>query len=398
MVEQLEGRVLLAADPGNTLAAAMNLKAINGSRVVSDWVAPKDKFDYVRFAVKEQALFNLTVDQVPAKLKVALLNASGQVIEGRTVEKGKGATIARGLEAGTYFAQVSRFKKAASYRLGITAQVTHGRISDGDQSYRVGLEWLDGSMSRVLSAKKPVWIVIHGWNSSPGGRAISHLADAIEADNGNDQVLMLDWSEAVATGALVDAVVRAPDVARFVADSLGAWGFKGSSVSVAGHSLGGYAADWIGREFAGGVDKIVAMDPATPDRPGQLISGTDFAKHSQFSIALHASSYGSPEAAATADIALRTNVGPYNSIVTHSDVVDLYANMIASATGKKGDAISKLLDLPKLSPAVAKPWRANAYAGGFDGILTARKNGAEWVADKLEYKDKKTKKTVVLDV
>lgn len=398
MVEQLEQRVLLAGDPGNTVGAAWNLKWINGTKVISDVVSPKDKADYVRFNLRDEAFFNLTVYKAQAKVKVALLNASGKLIEGRSVEKGKAGTIARGLEGGTYYAVVSRFKKKTTYRLAITAQVSHGTLEDGDKRYRVGLEWLDGSMSRLLSAKKPTWILIHGWGSNPDGRAIRHLADAIEADNAGDQVLMLDWSEAVATAEMVDAFVRTPDVAAFVADSMQAWGIGGLNVNVAGFSMGGYAADWIGREFAGGVDRIIAMDPATPDQPGQFLSGTDFAKHSRFSLAFHGSSYGTPDAAATADIALRVNVGPYNSTLTHSEVVNLYANMLEAANSKKPDAISRMLDLEKLSPAVAVPWRANAYAGGYDGTLAGKKIGVDWVADKLEYKNRKTKKTVVVDV
>src|SRR5688572_1672413 len=103
MVERLEERLFMAADPGNTLATAMNLKSINGSVSLANAISTKDKQDFFRFSVRDQAFFNLSLSKLQAKLKVALLDSTGKTIESRSVDKGKTATIARGLEGGTYY-------------------------------------------------------------------------------------------------------------------------------------------------------------------------------------------------------------------------------------------------------------------------------------------------------
>src|SRR5262249_16207171 len=147
-----------------------------------------------------------------------------------------------------------------------------------------------------------------------------------------DQVVLLDWSSAADDLSIFNAAGWVPAVAKFAKDTLSRWGIAGSQVNIAAHSLGGLLADRLAHDFSGGVNRIVALDPAT-DLAGIFISGVDYADRSKFSIGFIASSHATPEAAATADLTFKASVGQFDSFDAHSNVVDLFASMLRANNG-----------------------------------------------------------------
>ena len=87
----------------------------------------------------------------------------------------------------------------------------------------------------------------------------------------------------------------APAVAQWAVDKLKSWGIPSSKINLMGHSLGALVADQLAKKISGGVNKIVALDPAT-DIPGTSFTGVDFAADSQFSLAFVGSTWSTPAA------------------------------------------------------------------------------------------------------
>ena len=89
------------------------------------------------------------------------------------------------------------------------------------------------------------------------------------------------------------------------------------------------------------------------------------------------------------------NVGPKDSIVTHSNVVDLYASIIAGSNRKKPDPLSKLFDLDKLTPDTPQPWAKNAIDGNYEGVIEGQFRNGAWWPKTLTYKNKAGKTVAV---
>ena len=401
MFEQLESRMLLSAwatfgsDPGSSTAAALDLGSLSGVRRYTDSLSSKDRADVLSFNVANRGNFNLALTGLKSNINVQLLGDSGQVLAtsdngGKSAER-----ISRFLMDGDYFIRIyagNKFKNSA-YRLQLQADLNWGKISNGNSQKDVSLVFANDS-SQAINKKKETWIFIHGWYAPGRPIAVSRLAGAVDSNSRTDQVLLLDWSDAASTPNVFDAAMWAPTVAQWAVDKLKSWGIPSSKINLMGHSLGALVADQLAKKISGGVNKIVALDPAT-DIPGTSFSGVDFAADSRFSLAFVGSNYATPSAAATADESFEMNVGPKDSLITHSNVVDLYASIIASSNRKKPDPISKLFDLDRLTPDTPQPWTKNAIDGSYEGIIEGQvKNGAWWPKT-LTYKNKAGKTVVV---
>jgi pimeloyl-ACP methyl ester carboxylesterase len=109
-----------------------------------------------------------------------------------------------------------------------------------------------------------VWIISHGWNSSP--QRFTDLATAIGQKNPNDIVLTLDWSQAASTPnngltGNFDAGRWIGAVAAFAAQKLKDWGLSdGSNLNLVGHSLGALLSGELAAQF-GQVATITALEP-----------------------------------------------------------------------------------------------------------------------------------------
>src|SRR5688500_2943733 len=387
-IESLDSRLLLSitpsTDPGSSTNDAYNLGALDGSELVRQSLSKKDRSDYYRVKFPNAGNFNLTLTGLDGNADVRVLNKKGATVASST---GAGKrTISTSLPRGKHYIAVAG-SAVGKYKLSLAADGNWGTITSGSDRRAVGLVFADGCTRRIRSDRE-TWITLHGWNSSPDGLAISHLGRALQG-RGKVQVLELDWSSASKTSSIISAAGWTDEVGEFVADRLASWGLTTSEINLAGHSLGGLVADRIAGEVSGGVNRILAIDPAT-DLPGLFFSGTDYAENSRYSVGFIASSWSTPAAAATADEAFRVNIGTFNSLVTHSNVVDLVADMIERTNAGSPDRISALFDPDALSGA-NRPFRPNAYSGGFEGTLTARRSGSDWQPTTLTYKNRNNK-------
>ncbi|HEV8292006.1 MAG TPA: pre-peptidase C-terminal domain-containing protein [Tepidisphaeraceae bacterium] len=401
MIEQLESRTLLSAwatfssDPGGSSGAALELGSLSGVRRYTDSLSPKDRADYLKFEVAYRGNFNITLSGLKSNVDVQLLNSNGQVLA-TSDNGGKHAErISRFINNGSYLIRIyagSGFK-SSPYRIALQADLNWGKIGNGSNQKDISLVFANDS-SQPISRKKETWILIHGWSAPGRPIALTRLADAVDKNSRTDQVLLLDWSDAASTTNVFDAAMWTPAVAQWAADKLASWGISASKINLMGHSLGGLVADRLSSEISGGVNKIVALDPAT-DIPGTSFSGVDFAADSRYSVAFVGSNYATVSAAATADETFQMNVGPKDSLVTHSNVVDLLASIIVSSTRRRPDAVSKFFDLDKLTPSAKPPFAKNAFNGVYEGIIDGQLKGDAWWPVKLTYKNKAGKTVVV---
>jgi pimeloyl-ACP methyl ester carboxylesterase len=265
-----------------------------------------------------------------------------------------------------------------------------GTVSLGNERLPVSLVRTNGKPARLF-ANRETWVVIHGWQQSPDAAYIDELGDALQARSKRIQVVMLDWSSP-ADRSLLEAYSWASAVGDWAAGQLEAAGVPTGRINVVGHSLGGFVANEVARNVESGVSRIVALDPATDP----FAFTVDYAEHSQYSMAFIASSYSTTPAAFTADSAFRVNVGSFNSIVSHMNVVRLFTTMVERNDSGKPDRISRLFDVKRLSPKVNQPWRTDAYSGGFEGVITGRSSGGDWTPARLVYKSAATGQAVTV--
>lgn len=384
-----------SSDPGGSTAAALELGSLSGIRRYTDSLSGSDRADYLKFEVAYRGNFNITLSGLTSNINVQLLNSNNQLLA--TSDNGGVRTerISRFINNGSYFIRIypgSGFKSSA-YRIQLQADLNWGKIGSGSNQKDISLVFANDS-SQPISKKKETWVLIHGWQAPGRPIALTRLADAVDKNSKTDQVLLLDWSDAASTTNVFDAAMWAPTVAQWAKDKLASWGISASKINLMGHSLGGLVADQLSGRISGGVNRIVVLDPAT-DIPGTSFSGADFSADSRFSLAFVGSNYATVSAAATADETFAMNVGPKDSLVTHSNVVDLFASIIISSTRKRPDAVSKFFDLDKLTPDAKRPFAKNAFDGIYEGKIDGQVRGDAWWPTKLTYKNKAGKTVVV---
>ena len=178
---------------------------------------------------------------------------------------------------------------------------------------------------------------------------------------------------------------RIPLVANWAETALVNSGFSGSNLNLIGHSFGSYIAGEIAEQMGGGVNTIVALDPAAdvpggynPEGPG----GVNFAQYSLFSWAFHDSDppniltsdgFGSSITPITADEAFDVEDSSHTQIPTLFTYILNYSS----------DLIGQYFTLQRLLSHASGPWNFNAYDyngnpapnGGYEAVITATNNG-----------------------
>jgi pimeloyl-ACP methyl ester carboxylesterase len=257
-----------------------------------------------------------------------------------------------------------------------------------------GALWFDGTKavigftrtngkSALIAAGRTTWVVVPGWTDDL--TTTRRLATAIDRTSRKDQVVILDWRQAAVSTGVANAAARVPTVARWAAKMLQARGVAGGNLNLVGHSLGGYMTDHIARETAGGVNRIVVLDPATPNARGNNLGGMDFAARSRFSLALVASSFASIGAAFTADETVRVNVGNFDSAASHAAVPDLFASMTLGGVSKRPGRINPLFSVNRLTPGSRPRWRGNAFEGAYEAVVAGRSQNGHYHATSITY-------------
>ena len=147
---------------------------------------------------------------------------------------------------------------------------------DGGESFGVSIRhWEHPSDNPTIPIRLDAvtWIVIHGRESRPAADNIHAIATALDKVSDSDQVLVVDWSAAAESGLFGGESYIVP-VATWVAKALAAYGLRGSQLNLVGHSWGSYVAEELAERTNGGVNSIVALDPAENYQVGPF--GNDY--------------------------------------------------------------------------------------------------------------------------
>ena len=396
LLEPLESRRLLSSvtlslDGGNAFAGATALGKVGGVVSIHDSLSGSEFSDFFSFAVRSSGNVNLTLGGLIANANLRLFDARGHLLAWSARTGPRGEAISRTLKRGTYALSVDRGRRAADtpYSLTLQADLNYEAVDLGGTNFTLAIVRDDGSTAPIRTDQE-TWVMIHGWLGSPA--AMHPIGQAIDAASRHNQVLEVDWSAAAADANPVTVITRVPDVAAFVARKLTDWGIPHTSINLVGHSYGGYMSDQVAKRISGGVDRIVALDPATLALGGVDFAGTDFAAHSRFSLALVGSDYATASAATTADETINVNVGNRSSLATHGAVRDLFAGITRLNNGTP-DAISALFSLRAIETG-SQPFLRDGMGSGDEADLTGHIVRGQWLPRVITYVDKATRTTV----
>lgn len=398
---------------GNTVSTARQISVDRNGNTWRDWVGSSDNNDYYRFTLNNKSNLNLRLDGLSADANVEILNSSNNVISSSTKSGSNNEEISRTLDAGTYSVRVYPQSGNTYYNLNIKADLNWGRVTRAGQneSFSVGLERVgdDGKGSpRPIESGRNTWVVIHGYKGQPWTGEFPALAKALDA--ADDQVLTLDWSSIAhdkygGTFSIPgDSAKWIPTVADWASQKLKDLGFdygiSQNKLNLVGFSLGAYVAAEIASRMPGGVNKIVALDPASKGGIGEYgknnAPSIRFSNNSQFSWGFYGSAAGDPGIASTADESWSVGFGSNNIRANHGHVVNLFASMVDRAR-TNSDRVSTYFGINKMGPNIHTPLQLDQYdetgrrviwgfGDKFEGRLEARQdNNQRWVPQKLEY-------------
>jgi pimeloyl-ACP methyl ester carboxylesterase len=399
-------------DADDQLSEARPLGAMSVDRAFSAAIDNSSDVDMFSFAVTAGQRIAFDIDRPSGTLDsyLRLFDAAGTELASNdnapatnellpTADSWLEYTFATG---GTYYVGVSssaNFAYSATAGTGDKAGTTGAYYLYANPTGGPGVTGISGSVlgptgtvnisieradafGEAISPTDRTWIVIHGRNSSPDSDNIKAVCGAIDQQLPADQVLTIDWSAAAREGFFDTAFSHEdwiPYVADWAADALIAHGFLGSTLNLVGHSWGSYVAAELAEEVPGGVNGLVALDPAEngtgawdPNAPGEI----NFDRDSEFSWAFFSRdgavffvTPGDEETPTTADEAF---------VVTDSDhgsIVFLFAHMEDPDTS--ADSVSQLFQLDRLLDHTPGPWvpnqfdyDANLVPGGYEAVIT----------------------------
>jgi pimeloyl-ACP methyl ester carboxylesterase len=253
--------------------------------------------------------------------------------------------------------------------------------------------------SDPINPNLETWIVIHGLNSSASD--MMDLARAVDGDSGNAQVLTLDWSVGALPVLFLGEMYIEP-VANWTAQTLATYGFNSSAINLIGHSWGAVMTAEIAEALPGGVNRVIALDPAEDAWPiaGGTSYDTDdvnFAAHSTFSWAFLSSELGSGESAPRADAAFMVDIEGDNwvGIPAHTHITELFTTMLNRDAVRIGN-VSSLFGLDNVNSS-GGVWTNNSFDGNavtgrhtqtsglYEGVLYATQLPEGIVPTSFEY-------------
>jgi pimeloyl-ACP methyl ester carboxylesterase len=399
--ESLENRLVLSApivsmDGSEVFRRAGSLGKLGGTLIVNNELSAGESTDHLRFTVRSLGNVNLTLAGLSANANLRLLTADGDLVASAARTRARSDSISAKLDRGTYTIAVDRGRRAAdtAYSLSLQADLNYESVRIDGRTYTLGLAHADGSAA-AISASRETWVVIHGWQSKPD--ATHRVAVGIDASSSRNQVLELDWSPVAADANIAAVALRVDEVAAWAAAKLRSWGIPNTSLNLTGHSLGGYMTDEIARRVPGGVDRIVALDPATVNVAGVDLSDTNYAAHSRYSVAFIGSIYSTPAAAKTADQTVLLDVGRSSTFAAHANVREFFAGTVERNNARKPDRVSPLFSLKNLTSGRARPFAQNAMTQGYDAVIVAQGSGMQQFPKTLTYRDANSGKGVTVN-
>jgi len=387
------------SDNNDQVSEAQTLGSMTTDRSISSTIDAASDVDMFSFSVSAGQRIAFDLDRSSGSLDsyLRLFNASGSELNFNnngsapnelfsTTDSWFQHTFSTG---GTYYVGVSTSGNTSYNAVSGTGDGNSG----GTGNYRITLSATGGGGNFAISGvtetipvnvsiqsysgnvgfdpQKETWIIIHGLWSNPGN--FSTLADEVRDQRGSDvNILTLAWDAGtklpIAGFPLPDVIEdRIPFVANWAAAVLQDHGFLGSNLNLIGHSFGAYIAGEIAEQFSGGVNSIIALDPAqeifggfyNPDGAG----GVNFSQHSRVSWGFRDADFdnlsnpNTPKTAHEAFVVL--GAGSFVPLSGHSAITDVFVNLLRDENGAGGrNAYFQLSEL--LNPA-AGPWVQNAF-------------------------------------
>lgn len=425
-LEALEPRMVTAADLAATLVTTP----------LADWVVPGQSLtiaaDIANIGDQASAGF-----RVEYRLSVDAAITSGDLLLGSSnqpalasqgaVNLVQALTVPANTAKGAYFVGVTIVPA------GTDESAANNALAEADDT-AVLLTTLTGKATYNGNAKNvairsrlagtpifddvPTWIVIHGRNSSPSVDYLVGLAAALDGYTPSDQVLMLDWSAAAASGWIGGSGENyIIPVGAWMASTLTSYGLTPNELNLVGHSWGAYiaaeTAERVPANVSGlrQVNSIVALDPAAdypggsynPNSSGQV----NFARNSLLSWALYASggSYGNATTAKSAHESLVVKGSDHTKLVTvFTDTVRMNYDGRQSS-GATSTVVARLQVQRLLAPALSTAWVVNSYnnsgsrvtsGGVFEAVIETATGGIKLKT--LKYVALATRTEVVLNV
>src|SRR3989338_2891334 len=240
----------------------------------------------------------------------------------------------------------------------------------------------DISMPHVnaLDPSKPVWVVVHGMNSSERGEVetIAHELSLQRQLSG--QVVTINWEEAADTITTRDAPWT-KNIGQWVASRLINMGFSPENINFAAHSHGTYVAYAAAREVMeqkqSEINAIVALDPAgnVPLISGFNDNEINFANVSRNSIAMEGSwMAGQDSLAATADTTFKIESGntlDVQILTEHSLPMSTFVNLLrtnrlSSEMLPANLRLGNIMNAFDLQPISIEE---NVETGGYEGTI-----------------------------
>lgn len=371
--EQLEARWATAADLVPALVNLADRVAIGSAVSVSVDIDNTGNLASNSFVVEFRLSTDSTITSADRLLTSVTRNSISPGLDSRWTQS---LTLPADLAPGTYTIGVivdplNKIKENSEtnntladatastlFRNSLTGTVTYGGVAKS-----VSVRTLNPNAE--LLNDRPTWIVAHGRNSSPATTGVAQIAAAIDGEFANDQVLVLDWSAAAASGLIGGSGENyIKPVAAWLSTTLVGFGITADEINFVGHSWGAYIGAELGEKLTE-INSIMALDPAT-DYPGGSYNpeGTtagvpevDFARNSRYSWAFYESAadiYGSAKTSATADEAIVVRGAD------HSKLVQVVADTISR--DQTTSLLAAQFDLQRLLLAAANPiWVANQY-------------------------------------
>jgi pimeloyl-ACP methyl ester carboxylesterase len=203
---------------------------------------------------------------------------------------------------------------------------------------------------------KETWFVIHGWTGEAA--KFGELASAIEEydgiKNGGDiQVITIDWSAARTGANLTEAASWIDAIGEIIKNQINSWGIASSRINIVGHSLGAYVAYEVS-ERLGGLNKLIALNPASTTLTGYNLAQVSFRRYSNWSWAFWHNPITDHELnSLTADESFKIALtkGNWNPDLGHGSAKPLWTNMLRTKNG----SLSKWFGLESIVSRTA-PW------------------------------------------
>jgi pimeloyl-ACP methyl ester carboxylesterase len=300
-------------------------------------------------------------------------------------------------QTGEYYVIFRHYEKTGNAGVDISWEAQSptinpsGTVTKDGETKPVSLKRVDGGNPTDIQ-NRPTWVVIHGMNNSPETDSIKALSQSIDNYKTDDQVLVLDWNQAALSNSLLFGAPNPyfgaswiPTIADWLKKKLvDEWKISPDNINFAGHSLGSYLA-WETAKDIGGVNNLIALDPAATTNGGYNEGNVNFSDYSKWAWAFYGSAAGNYDRAYTADESFKFQFPDgFGGLIPwkaeeekHGAVVSAFADTIKQNKKEPG-YFTSLLNLNKMNKnsSDTQPWKTG---DGFEALLAVDPNNSEWV-------------------